>query len=164
MKIRIFSRKGIERYLTIPKDLSKELFISINSWTHWDKQYPEISPLSKDSINNKILILWFDDVTAPNTKFGNFVCRAFSQQDAISIKTFLERNKTENIEYINIHCTAGISRSGAVGTVLNEYFNKFITNNERDYEWMYLYGSEQNLIPNPYVMNILRTELGMNYE
>ena len=33
-----------------------------------------------------------------------------------------------------VHCTAGISRSGAVGEVLNWYFNRYLENNTADNE------------------------------
>jgi predicted protein tyrosine phosphatase len=33
-----------------------------------------------------------------------------------------------------VHCTAGISRSGAVGEVLNWYFNRYLENNTADDE------------------------------
>lgn len=168
MKIRVFSKEGIKRFLEKRKDLTNDLFISINSWTHWDGQYTEPSPIPENLINNKTLILYFDDVTVPSlirpliNGFGSrSTYKSFSSDDALSIKHFIEQKVTKEIEYINVHCSAGISRSGAVATVLNEYFNKIIEDNQSNYEWMYLNGCERQIFPNPLVLQILRKELGI---
>lgn len=70
--------------------------------------------------NNKILDklkLWFDDIDRPIPKY-----QVMLSSDAIKIKDFIDdyKDKTNNII---VHCTAGISRSGAVGCVLARYLN-----------------------------------------
>ncbi|MBQ1971250.1 MAG: dual specificity protein phosphatase family protein, partial [Treponema sp.] len=62
---------------------------------------------------------------------------------------------------IYVNCAAGISRSGAVGYVLNLYFNKFLENNEHDYK---LFNQNNSQIqPNPYVKSLLMSKFGLGY-
>ena len=51
-----------------------------------------------------------------------------------------------------VHCTQGVSRSGAVGYVLDRWFNRTITTNEADHE----YFMEHNplIMPNPNVTEV----------
>ena len=56
-----------------------------------------------------------------------------------------------------INCVAGVSRSGGVGIVLSEYFNKYLENNEWDYEGFFI--QNRQIIPNATVSRILKYEL-----
>lgn len=56
-----------------------------------------------------------------------------------------------------INCAAGISRSGAVGEVLNDYFNRYSENNEADRE--YFRNHNRQICGNPLVRRILRNVL-----
>ena len=56
-----------------------------------------------------------------------------------------------------IHCDAGISRSGAVGYILNEYFNKYLIDNKEDYKFFEMNNSQ--IMPNPLVVRLLKKEL-----
>jgi predicted protein tyrosine phosphatase len=56
--------------------------------------------------------------------------------------------------HLIIHCFAGISRSGAVGEVLNSYLNQDLTVNQLDYDrFIKKYGKK--IYPNRMVKNIL---------
>lgn len=55
-----------------------------------------------------------------------------NEYDAKKIKTFMEY--IDQTKSLYIHCTAGISRSQAVGYVLNLIFNKLNYSNIDDYE------------------------------
>ena len=51
-----------------------------------------------------------------------------------------------------VHCTQGVSRSGAVGYVLNRYFNRVLATNEKDYE--YFMTRNPFIMPNPNVVEV----------
>jgi predicted protein tyrosine phosphatase len=75
---------------------------------------------------NNVKVLYFDDVdkdTATEKKF--------SEKQAKELIDFIEINKNKNT--CIVHCAAGMSRSGAVGTFINDYYggdyNEFKTNN-----------------------------------
>ena len=96
--------------------LTSAALISIND-THgqWS-----VSWFNRDHPN--VLRLWFDDVendneTSPTNKGTN---RAFTEKQAQQIIDFALDNRGR--EFI-IHCTAGISRSGAVGQFLLDFLN-----------------------------------------
>ena len=71
------------------------------------------------------------------------------------IVRFIRRIDTTRLMFIN--CGAGISRSGAVGEVLNDYFNKYLERNERDDE--YFRRTNRQIQGNPLVRRILREAL-----
>ena len=64
--------------------------------------------------------------------------------------------KDEN-KPIYIHCDAGVSRSGGVGYILNEWFNKYLKNNKRDNE--FFLNENSHIMPNPEVVRILKNEM-----
>ena len=56
-----------------------------------------------------------------------------------------------------VHCTAGISRSGAVGEVLNWYFNRYLERNTQDDEDFTQ--NNHQIMPNFIVRRIMLEEL-----
>ena len=58
-----------------------------------------------------------------------------------------------------VHCTEGVSRAGAVGVVLNEYFNRVIGDHEDDYRSFFL--QNRRISPNPYVLRVMKETLGL---
>ena len=106
-------------------------------------EYPHYY-LTKDS--KRVLHLLFDDVT--ESEKGNPAVILFDKEHANKIFEFIKT--IPNDVEIFINCAAGISRSGAVGTVLNEYFNQ---NNKEDYQYFYKVNSQ--IMPNPMVKRIL---------
>lgn len=100
--------------------------ISIND-THG--QWP-VSWFDQDHPN--VLRLWFDDVehdlqTSPTNPHK---CKAFSVEQAKQTFDFINENYEK--DFI-VHCSAGISRSGAIGAFITDYFDwdrvKFEKNN-----------------------------------
>jgi len=105
-KVFVLSRKEFEN--EIPKLSTQDIqlaFISIH-----DPGKPRIV---EDAPN--ILNLWFHD--AEDSPDGDLTL--FSDEMATKIANFVKNNQNSNIWMV--HCTAGISRSGAVGETLAEF-------------------------------------------
>lgn len=150
------SRNEMKRLIQMNKDIvKKNYFISIYSAEihyGWDMfGEPKTSPLPNRA---NVLKLCFDDVTEKDTE-PNVV--HFSKDDANQIVSFLKTVKDDGLNEFYVHCDAGVSRSGAVGTLLNEYFNKFLKMNRIDDEAFKMNNS--HIMPNPEVMRILKVAL-----
>jgi predicted protein tyrosine phosphatase len=113
------------------KDKLDVAFISINN-TEDTKEIPYFNDCNSDNV----LVLYFDDVEEDieipiigENKIQKV--KAFTIEQARILFNFIVKN-TEKKSFI-IHCTAGISRSGAVGTFINDYFqqsyHKFLEKN-----------------------------------
>ena len=98
-----------------------------------------------------VLSLQFDDVTEKD-KDGIH----FTVEMAKEIVNFISDIKNDN-KIFYVHCDAGVSRSGAVGYLLNEWFNKFINNNIEDNE--FFLNQNSHIMPNPEVVRILKNEM-----
>lgn len=104
-----------------------QFYISINN--------SDAHPYFKEDHSN-VLNLFFDDVTQDYKQyekseqegynFKNFTAKrdlkAISDRDAISILEFLEKNM--DCPSLIVHCSAGISRSGAVGLFINDFMKQ----------------------------------------
>ena len=131
----------------------RELFrnnriISINSVSF----LAEPPPFSEEFLDaENLLILYFDDV---DEGFSN----AMTPEQAKQIVDFI---RIEDDRPIIVHCTAGISRSGAVGEVLNWYLNRFEADDSdsRKFEIMH-----PDIVPNSHVRRLLLAELQRNHE
>ena len=108
--------------------LAKLKIISINSSWGLD----DTPPFSPELLNHPhLLTLTFDDIcNEPETPedLGNAVL--FNEVMAEHIMRFVD----DGILPLLVHWTAGISRSGAIGEVLNWYFNRYLKNNTTDDE------------------------------
>lgn len=131
----------------------RELFranriISINS-VSFPSEEPPFSEEFLDAEN--LLILYFDDV---DEGFPN----AMTPEQVRAIVDFVRHDDNRPII---VHCTAGISRSGAIGEVLNWYFNRFETDDSdyRKFEIMHT-----DIVPNAHVRRLLLAELQRNHE
>lgn len=90
----------------------------------------EDPPLSKKFWRSKnVLTQWFHDVN--HFLFPEAVL--FSEDQAREIAKFFREMRKEGRDIL-IHCTAGISRSQAVGMVLNKYANIILEDNFEEYE------------------------------
>lgn len=85
-------------------------FISIN-----DPDKPNILAERPNILN-----LWFDDAEEQLPLLNGEELILFNEEMARKVVDFVKVN--EGAKFWMIHCTAGISRSGAVGDVLSEYF------------------------------------------
>jgi predicted protein tyrosine phosphatase len=96
--------------------------------------------------HDNVLTLYFGDYGEPEKE-----CEPgpghFSTYHAKKIINFVEKHKDKQI--MMVHCTAGISRSGAVGAFINDLYGnsykEFINDNKQ-------------IQPNPYVSRILNQE------
>ena len=85
----------------------------------------------------------------------------FDAAMAGEIVRFVRRIDTDCLLFVN--CGAGVSRSGAVGEVLNDYFNRYLGFNAPDDE--YFRRLNPQILPNPRVRRVLRDALfGKSYE
>ena len=191
MNIKVFSRTTLKTFLegcikhptwnamdfdyeyppkpSLVEDINPDkcLFISINNYSgayfEQDEKGLELSPVP-DKYKDNTCILHFDDVVEGCISTSHVPYKVFNKNMAKQIVEFLKKKLNDNIDCIVVHCTAGISRSGAVGTVLNEYYNKFLEDNPEDFHKFEYSGHERLLDPNPTVKRYLRRELGMSYK
>ena len=120
--------------------------ISINSVSH----PAEVPPFSEEFLDaDNLLILYFDDVDAGSPN-------AMTPEQAKQLVEFIG---IEDNSPIIVHCTAGISRSGAVGEVLSWYFNRFKAN---DSDYREFANTHQYIVPNAHVRRLLLAELRRN--
>ncbi len=98
---------------------TKAFFISINDCF-------ETGEVPFFSERRNVKVMFFDDaerdlneLDTPNK--GQQVAKAFTALQAEELLMFIDSHKDKDI--CVVHCTAGISRSGAVGTFINEYID-----------------------------------------
>ena len=113
----------------------------------------EPPPFSEEFLHaENLLVLYFDDVDEGQP-------HAMTPEQAKRIVDFV---RIEDPRPIFVHCTAGISRSGAVGEVLNWYFNRYLEDEPGDYQRFQL--MHRDLVPNAYVRKLLLTEFQRDHE
>jgi len=93
----------------------KAIFICIDN-TQEDGFYS--TPIFKEDHSN-VLHLYFDDVE--NDIDDDVKAKSITEEQIKEIVEFLYKNK--NKELLFVHCSAGISRSGAIGLFALDYFN-----------------------------------------
>ena len=96
------------------------------------------------------LKLWFDDIWEKEHEDEDL--KLMRKTDAIKIKMFIDTYK-DKVNNIAVHCTAGISRSGAVGCVISRYLNG-------DDSYLLATGK---YIPNKYVYKLMCETFGLEY-
>jgi predicted protein tyrosine phosphatase len=99
---------------------------------------------------SNVLRLIFDDVTEEENesrvKKGLQEMQLFTIEQAETIIEFIERNI--NVKEFYVHCLAGVSRSGAVGTFINDVYGE-----EKYFDFL----NENPIIkPNFYILALLR--------
>ena len=102
-----------------------------------------------DSDHPNVLRLWFDDIehdleTSPTNPHK---CKAFSPEQAKQVFDFINENYEK--DFI-VHCSAGISRSGAVGAFINDFFAWDRLNFEKN---------NPHILPNPRVRRMLNNKV-----
>lgn len=126
--------------------LTEIIFISIND-TSGTKEVPYF-----DNKKN-VKVMYFDDVEkdmeipiiGTNDKISS---KAMTPLQAQELVQFIKANK-ESTVYM-IHCTAGISRSGAVGLFINEYLEGDKEKFRKDNPYIQ---------PSPYIYNLLKAQI-----
>lgn len=151
MKIFVVSREEIERSLYSDKGFSERFyFISIYSSMMCVTREQSVSPLPN---KRNILKLQFDDVTEKD--IGEFVY--FNEEKAKEIHEFIKDIEDDGRKDFIVHCDAGVSRSGGVGYMLNEWFNKYLRKNKEDDR--FFWEENRHIMPNPLVVRLLKREL-----
>ncbi len=146
MKIDVLPRRYFERIKGTPDEkeiLESTRVISINS-------HDESPPFSEESIHStNLLCMTFDDICIPDYETGIL----FSEKDAQDILNFVPDDSMTLI----VHCSAGIARSGAVGEVLDWYYNQWRTQNTEDHQ--YFIDNNRQVMPNSIVRRLLMQAL-----
>jgi len=106
---------------------------------------------------SNILKLVFDD--ASPSEVG---CKLFTSEQALQIKAFVDR--IDKTKPLFVNCYAGISRSGAVGTVINDYVNCFLNDCKKNKDWDLFFVQNPRILPNAYVMHVMCEKFGLTYE
>ncbi|MFW6377147.1 MAG: hypothetical protein ACOCZ5_00740 [bacterium] len=150
MDIFVLPKQSFDAYLT-KENVDDEnvenyplMFISINdsegrfSQSHFKREHPNV------------LILHFDDVSKDGepSPTNDKNTRAFNDEDADRIIEFIQKN--EDKVGVLIHCAAGISRSGAVGQFLVNYF-------EEDMDEFFR--QNYRVIPNAHILSKLNSRM-----
>lgn len=113
MKVYILSKTEFEKSV-VPKLKDKwsdkSFFISILDPDNPDENY------FKDSENYKTIRVWDLEETV-----GNYT-QIFNERQAKELTVFIEQNKDK--ESCIVHCSAGVSRSGAIGEFINDLYGE----------------------------------------
>lgn len=118
--------------------------ISINAPSRGE--IPPFSPGYENAPN--LLELRFDDVADPVREAGGVF---MSEADGDAVLAFVKR--MDRTRQLYVHCTAGITRSGAVGEVIDWFVNCCLEKNHEDHA-MFL-RRHPYLVPNRWVRRIL---------
>lgn len=148
MKIKILNKLNfnnlIDRLNINDENVTEQkdtFFISIND-TFLDKK-------TKLKNNDNVLVLFFDDVEEDVVihNFGGkpINIKSMSVEQAEEIVSFIEKHKEKQKCFI--HCSAGISRSGAVGTFIVDYMGL---------DWFKFKIDNPHIHPNNYVLKTLK--------
>ena len=137
---KLMETKGIDESNIESKDV---FFISINNTLSFPELLQGDSPYFKNDKSN-LKVMYFDDVSEDVYLDGKLQSKAFTEDQGKGLLEFIEKNKDK--KSCVVHCTAGISRSGAVGLFINDYF-------KGDYfEFMKV---NQYVKPNPHISRVL---------
>lgn len=104
-----------------------------------------------------VLQLEFDDVSEKDFESCKDKCIFFNEEHAKEIHEFINKIPADSKKMFFVHCDAGVSRSGAVGYILNEWFNKYKMHNNLDNEAFIM--NNRHILPNPLVVRLLKNEL-----
>ncbi len=121
---------------------TKTFLISIND-THGTPEVPYFENKSN------VKVMFFDDIERDiyHKTYGDI--KAFSKEQARELVEFIDRHKDK--EKCIVHCAAGISRSGAVGTFINDYYGGDLEEFNR---------TNPHICPNALVFRLLKQAYG----
>ena len=142
MIINVVPRKFVKMFTAKDEFFKNNNFISICE----QEGYEGVS-----ANGSNILKLVFDDASPAETG-----CTLFSPEQAQTIKKFVDTIDKTKALYVN--CFAGISRSGAVGTVINDYVNCYLNDCKKNTDWDLFFQRNPQILPNAYVMRVMREE------
>ena len=142
MKIQVFPRSYFAEITGTQKEcelLETHRIISLNS-SSGSAAMPPFSNLRAENL----LCITVDDIVW--TIRGMTL---FNKDHAGRIWDFAADGKLP----LMVHCTAGISRSGAVGEALNWYFNSYLQQSDGDFAAFYR--EHPDITPNPHIRSVL---------
>lgn len=148
MIINVVPRKFVKMIPSNDEFFKNNNFISIGE----QEGYEGVS-----ATGSNILKLVFDD--ASPSEAG---CTLFTPKQARSIKQFVDTIDKTKALFVN--CYAGVSRSGAVGTVINDYVNCYLNGCKKNEDWDLFFQRNPQILPNAYVMRVMCEEFGLSYE
>lgn len=155
MKVHILSKMEFDKILMQNKitDENVESFDSVMFISIMDTICSLPAWFSENHDN--VLNLRFDDVendgeVSPTQKEST---KAFSEEQAKQLYEFIKKHREK--ETCIVHCMAGISRSGAVGTFVNGYAQG---------DWEYFKRTNPYISPNPRVHRMLNAAKYNDYE
>lgn len=165
MKINVFSRDHIKWLIEKQKvDFDRVNIISINSFASKElhNELNEMQTLIGCN-NPNVLFLEFDDVTIEEADLVNsnnekLHVKAMTVEQAKQIINFILKTFNQNKD-LYVHCTAGISRSGAVGLFANQFVNRYIKPNEEEFQYNRTNGFLVPPIPNATVSQLLNANV-----
>lgn len=121
-------------------------FMLISICSPPEDDQPFISTLSKVSYFNEehsnVKIMYFGDYGEPTIEYNEHI---FTDEQAKDLYEFIKRNKDKSMAII--HCGAGISRSGAVGTFIHDLYGTVTYDEFRK--------KNPRIMPNSYVLRLL---------
>ena len=157
MKIQCLPRKWFERIRgTVLEEqvLSQNKVVSIQSRSGWDS----VPPFSEKALESpNLLCLTFDDVTDYSDLFDGAHVAKFRPVMAQRILLHVGHGTWP----VLIHCTEGVSRSGAVARVLDHYWNFVWDKRPEDHE--YFIRVNPQISPNPVVEEIFTEYIESGY-
>jgi predicted protein tyrosine phosphatase len=143
---KMFDDLMIKHNITNENVIEKNIaFISIND-TGGTNQVPYFN----ENSNNNVLVLYFDDIEE-DIQTEKRLIKAFTIEQAKIVFNFIKNNE-DKTTFI-IHCSAGISRSGAVGTFINDYFRQ---------SYFEFLEKNPHILPNGHVLRLLNKILYEN--
>ena len=147
MRIFVVPRKYIKMFMHTDMFFKNNNFISIG----------EVAGYEGVPVNTEnVLKLVFDDMSDKET-----VGTLFTEEHAIQIKNFVDRIDKSKTLYVN--CFAGISRSGADGTVINDYVNCYLNGLKKNEDWYSFFDDNKQIKPNAYIMRVMNKTFGLTY-
>ena len=153
MKIDVVNRDFLKR---MSKDEWLEMLagtrvISIRSSDGWNDSFPVPQGVRP---NDNLLCLAFDDCTTWDEAWREHeMPELFNEEIAVRIVRFVR----DDSMLLVVQCTAGISRSGAIGVALDEFFNLRGGRNPADHE--YFAAHNPQVRPNALVLRLMREAL-----
>lgn len=129
--------------------------VSIRSSEGWDDSFPVPKGVRP---NPNLLCQTFDDSTGVDDWMGQDLPILFDVDKACAIAGFV---KDDGLPLV-VQCTAGVSRSGAIGVALDEFFNIRDNRNPADHE--YFVARNPQVRPNALVLRLMREALGTTHD
>jgi predicted protein tyrosine phosphatase len=158
MKVYVLNKKKFDEIMSINgiddsnvEDMKGKYFISIN-----DTLSKETPWFKRDHRN--VLVMYFDDITEDTLvvkRNGKEHCaKGITEEQAEKIANFIKKIP-EDAKMVVVHCAAGISRSGGVGSTIADYFRL---------NWKEFQNDNPHIHPNPRVRKFLADKLYGNRE